>query len=337
MKQNKIFSNQIKLDGTFIRDYGETLSPAELKQVIKTNFSDTYEENGYIYGDFESLKYCIYLKNICHLGKPHSEDKKRIQIMGNFRDLYQMNIKNNIITLIIGIYSYQKNILFCDYDTSTYSKSSIINSSANLNFDDLKNAKKSGYFTRKDKNNNKITLFDTNNIDKFLLDKFEITNNIDDFKVIESEIKDICNNFEITSIEKDAFIEMIYNVRNPSVQKKFKEKLRVEFGYKCALCEIDEDKLLYASHIIPYSKCKCVKEMGDHNNGLLLCVEHDALFDKYLITFDEKGYIVINKNLDKKLYELLKLNNALKLDMKLLNKDRLNYLENHRKIFNEKE
>lgn len=65
----------------------------------------------------------------------------------------------------------------------------------------------------------------------------------------------------------------------------------------CAICGIENNKLLRASHIKPWNKCSGKEERLDINNGLLLCAQHDALFDKGLISFDEEGEILITKYL----------------------------------------
>jgi len=41
---------------------------------------------------------------------------------------------------------------------------------------------------------------------------------------------------------------------------------------------------LKASHIKAWKDCTSTQERLDSNNGLLLCANHDALFDQYLIS-----------------------------------------------------
>jgi hypothetical protein len=78
-------------------------------------------------------------------------------------------------------------------------------------------------------------------------------------------------------------------------QGKFK-KLLLERECKCALCGVTDPRLLIASHIKPW-KDATNEERLDVNNGLLLCANHDALFDKKFISFDEDGAIIISKSL----------------------------------------
>lgn len=62
----------------------------------------------------------------------------------------------------------------------------------------------------------------------------------------------------------------------------------------CILCKISHPKLLLASHIKPWSESDR-NERLDLDNSLLLCPNHDKLFDKLLITFDESGRCLVNE------------------------------------------
>ncbi len=148
----------------------------------------------------------------------------------------------------------------------------------------------------------------------------------DEFNKIVSELK----NYKQDNVDVDGYIEAKLTVRNNHVQRIFRENLLFEFECQCALCGINEPKLLHASHILPYSKCNSVDQMIDHYNGLLLCALHDELFDKRFISFDKKsGLIIISKKIDKKLYDFLNIRNDMKLDKKYLNKKRIKYLSTH--------
>ena len=96
-------------------------------------------------------------------------------------------------------------------------------------------------------------------------------------------------------------------------------------------------KTLYrASHIKEFANCDS-NEAYDINNGLLLCANADALFDKHLITIDENKNILFSFVLmhDDKLKSELKLNNG--IFTTVLNDDRMKYLEFHRNVFAQKE
>lgn len=152
--------------------------------------------------------------------------------------------------------------------------------------------------------------------------KIIITENFDRNKMIDV-ISKACNEliFKITNIRIDT--DIINKINNISVneyikidnhlydnvnkvlitprkgQYIYRRRLLEKFDNKCALCDIDIEELLIASHAKPWSKCDNVHERLTSNNGLLLCANHDALFDKGLITFDlENNVILVSNKID---------------------------------------
>lgn len=135
--------------------------------------------------------------------------------------------------------------------------------------------------------------------------------------------------------KRNAYIDTMMSIRSPSFQKIYRNALLNEFDCKCALCGINVPKLLIASHIVAYCDCNNNEERIDPNNGLLLCSMHDDLFDKGYISFDSNGKIVLPKieNIPLELYNLLNINENIKIDDKFLNVDRISYLKRHIKKF----
>lgn len=157
---------------------------------------------------------------------------------------------------------------------------------------------------------------------------------------IENELKSIKNDadrYKIINIEnEDAFVESLISIRNGAIQKIFRDNLIMEFNHKCALCDINNIYFLIASHILPYSRCINKEDMINHNNGLLLCPIHDALFDKKYISFNKNGKIIISKSVDKNLYYDYNISEDLELDKKYLTDERLAFLKIHNELFEEK-
>ena len=77
----------------------------------------------------------------------------------------------------------------------------------------------------------------------------------------------------------------------------FRERLLSTRG-KCELCGVASPALLIASHIKPWASSS-PEEKIDFNNGLLLCPNHDKLFDQGFISFDVNGNIIISEKLSK--------------------------------------
>lgn len=80
-------------------------------------------------------------------------------------------------------------------------------------------------------------------------------------------------------------------------QEKFKKKLLI-LSQECAVCGLNEPAFLVASHIKPWRACSHIERL-DPFNGLLLCPNHDKLFDKGYITFSNDGKIFISHLLSK--------------------------------------
>ena len=94
---------------------------------------------------------------------------------------------------------------------------------------------------------------------------------------------------DLKGFEREAVIKARVN------QSQFRKDLIHKYG-KCCLCGVKSPELLLASHIKPW-KDSDEYEKVDVNNGLLLCPNHDRLFDRGLISFDDDGTILISEKL----------------------------------------
>jgi hypothetical protein len=111
-------------------------------------------------------------------------------------------------------------------------------------------------------------------------------------------------------------------------QGHFRNELLRKFNSRCCLCNLSIPDLLVASHIKPW----CVSdnnEKVDEFNGLLLCANHDKLFDRGLISFADDGKILISSLLSNEDRILSNLND----NMRIKNtEESRSYLEYHRKF-----
>lgn len=126
-------------------------------------------------------------------------------------------------------------------------------------------------------------------------------------------------------------------VRNSRLQTMFKHNLMVSQNSQCLICKLKNKNLLVASHIKPAAESN-VFEKVDYNNGLLLCCNHDKLFDRHLITFHFlDGQIEISKTLSEEDIKTLGLNKNYKLPADIMTDERKNYLMEHNTTFNNEE
>lgn len=74
------------------------------------------------------------------------------------------------------------------------------------------------------------------------------------------------------------------------------------WGCKCALCDIDLPELLKASRSKPW-KDSTNEERNDPYNGILLCSNHDALYENGKIAFDGQGRLHISPEINEEDYQ----------------------------------
>ncbi|MCE7916651.1 MAG: HNH endonuclease [Nitrosomonas sp. PRO5] len=82
-------------------------------------------------------------------------------------------------------------------------------------------------------------------------------------------------------------------VRQRVGQDKFRDAMLDYWGGACAVTGVAIPEVLRASHAKPWAECATDAERLDVFNGFLLSANLDALFDRFLISFDEQGKLVI--------------------------------------------
>ena len=132
---------------------------------------------------------------------------------------------------------------------------------------------------------------------------------------------------ELEGKEKEAVVRVRIN------QDKFREKLINKYK-KCCLCNVNMNELLVASHIKPWSISDANEKLDIHN-GLLMCPNHDKLFDRGYISFDDTGRILISERLDDNNRMYMNITAKMKID---ITEENIKYIKYHRKnVFIEKQ
>ncbi|MGL6124961.1 MAG: MrcB family domain-containing protein [Metamycoplasmataceae bacterium] len=124
------------------------------------------------------------------------------------------------------------------------------------------------------------------------LTNIEILDNASVTELIE-DIEEIRSDGTLNPTEK----EILYKARIG--QGKYRDDLLEEYKQTCVLSGVNFKELLVASHIVPWREANN-KERIDKYNGLLLSASIDKLFDRYLISFDEDGKLVVSKSFEKR-------------------------------------
>ena len=120
-----------------------------------------------------------------------------------------------------------------------------------------------------------------------------------------------------------------------TVQDEFKKSLLRATPHKCPVCGFDFEKMLTASHIIPYSKCEMTEDAMNPNNGLLMCPVCDRLFESenglYMTIDSRTGHIrYVDEIHDVKWFKYIQ---GVRIDEEYLTKDRKMFLKWHNETF----
>ncbi|OAI03722.1 restriction endonuclease [Methylomonas methanica] len=111
-------------------------------------------------------------------------------------------------------------------------------------------------------------------------------------------------------------------------QDRFRSIMLDYWGNACAVTGLSVTEVLRASHAKPWSECSTDEERLDVFNGFLLCANLDALFDRFLISFEDCGQILISPKISEDQRQNLGLDNTLSL--RWITKQHNLYLNYHR-------
>lgn len=157
----------------------QTFTPTEKNNLLQTLFPNELElKNKQLYfrkKTHDGKQICFITRNIIHLGGDWSSEKKRIEVPDDFPELYENNKKNNIETILLGIYHYYPDgkdgiRLYVSFSSNTYASRQTNNSAAHIHTIDLQNALNNGVYRRLDKADNELIVLDENNFIKYLHD-----------------------------------------------------------------------------------------------------------------------------------------------------------------------
>lgn len=139
--------------------------------------------------------------------------------------------------------------------------------------------------------------------------------NAEIIREIEKEIY----NLDVDGREKEAIVKIRVN------QSEFRKRILMKYG-KCCLCGVSNHHFLVASHIKPWSASEADEKLNI-DNGLLLCPNHDQLFDQGFISFSEEGKIMISNDLDSGDKIFMNITDDMRIDLSLGNR---NFMKYHR-------
>ena len=136
---------------------------------------------------------------------------------------------------------------------------------------------------------------------------------------------DIFNQNILEGKTKDAVVKLRVN------QHFFRKMILAAYNSKCCITGLPLEKLLVASHIVPWAKDS--KNRLNPQNGLCLNALHDKAFDSGLLTIDESYHVVLSKEilaLDNKTIKLIRDTEGVKMSFPNRFIPRKDFLQYHR-------
>ncbi len=120
-------------------------------------------------------------------------------------------------------------------------------------------------------------------------------------------------------------------VRQRVGQDRYRDALLAYWGGACAVTGVAVTEALRASHAKPWAECTDDAERLDAFNGFLLAANLDALFDRFLISFDDAGHLLISARLSQDDLHGLGIHPEMRL--RWLASEHRHYLQWHRERF----
>lgn len=110
-------------------------------------------------------------------------------------------------------------------------------------------------------------------------------------------------------------------------QGLYRKKLLDESS-ECIITRVNDERMLIASHIKPWSVSTDIEKV-DHNNGLALTPTYDRLFDQGFISFENDGLLLISPYISPLNIKKMNLSQGRKYTIPM-SESRQNYLSYHR-------
>ncbi len=159
------------------------------------------------------------------------------------------------------------------------------------------------------------------------------------FKRVGVEINKYQSQNDFSLLNEDEVKYVNKNVPNETERKglvtsrigqgAYRKSVLYRWNFKCAITNYTKNEILIASHIVPW-KDSTNNERLDVDNGILFSPTYDALFDKYLISFENSGKIILSDSLADSNYKSIGITGQEKISN--FTEGNHFYLERHRKL-----
>jgi len=181
-----------------------------------------------------------------------------------------------------------------------------------------------------DANGNQGYLYPCN--EELTIKLLEIISDLNIYQIDEEQLELAIST--VSQTERNTFIPMLAETETEVKtkirlgQQKFRQGLLPLWDQKCALCEIELPELLRASYSKPW-KDSTDFERVDPYNGVLLCCNHNALYENGFIAFDGQGRLHISPQIPEEDYEKYGIQPKMKIARKEENKPYFKWQKRH--------
>lgn len=125
---------------------------------------------------FGEKTFILLAKAVTYLGNPHPIFKKRIQLPDWYQDFALQHTDYDI--RFLGVYHYEGNIVFVDFQKETYLQHGLHNSSAHVYVNDLYQGMTFGKFEKQDRLGNNLVVIRYDKLKDYLDGKIVISDNL---------------------------------------------------------------------------------------------------------------------------------------------------------------
>ena len=311
--------NQLSSDGKIVMDVNPpTFSTYEIREIIfdslnKHDFRFEWKErksqpySGILNDGEKDIHLYIYAWNMTPAYRKN-DSEKRIQIQAKVDNTgIDRTITENEKTIILGVYNVVNGApLLASWDP--YANRGHGQKSCYVQIEDVAQAMKNGICRFSDKNGSPIFTMKPEFLGQYV-SCLKSYNELDAPK--QKSVKASIETADVPKRKKrvlksiedlNAKIRSLSEVEQEAVIKRrigqgyFRDLLMTKYKSKCVLCNISTESMLVASHIKGWKESNSDEKL-DIDNGLLLCKHHDALFDQHLISFAEKGELIVSPTL----------------------------------------
>ena len=212
---------QVNKSGNIVIDYDQILTTNQIRDLMFELFNPIIKQDEKQFVLYDKI--AILACNVTYLGNPHPLYKKRIQLKQYYLDYLAKNAVNNLKTLYVGIYSYNKTRLFVVFEPTTYASKKSNNSAAHVYSINLQYAQRVGRFSKIDHFGNNVQIFNTYEFVRYIKtlagDQLGGADSYDSvIKIINEKLSSFTDYVPSVWYGVDCYKEMI-NARDPNARQ----------------------------------------------------------------------------------------------------------------------